>query len=165
MNSPTITPCLWFAGVAQEAVDFYIGIFPDSRIIGTSYYPASDHPAHEGLEGKVLTIEFELAGQRFTALNAGDEFQFTEAISLQIPCETQEEIDYYWNALNEGGDPSAQQCGWLKDRYGLSWQVFPKIMIGLLQDADSDRAKRAFDAMLTMKKFDLGAIEAAVAYS
>lgn len=155
------TPCLWFDRNAEEAVDFYLGIFPNSRIVSISHYPPSDHPAHEGREGTVLTIEFELNGQPFTALNAGPHFQFTEAISLQIPCETQAEIDRYWDALAEGGDPEAQQCGWVKDRFGLSWQVFPRVMIELLQDPV--RGPRAFNAMLDMKKFDLAKIEAAVA--
>ncbi len=134
-NMKTITPNLWFDGKAKEAVDFYISVFPDSKIISTINYPNS---AEEGLAdfqkdlaGKVLTIDFELSGNRFVAINAGPEFKFNESVSFSIPCEDQEEIDYYWEKLSKV--PESEQCGWCKDQYGLSWQVVPKHMEELMK--------------------------------
>ena len=155
---PKTTPCLWFDTQAEEAATFYTTVFPNSRITDVSRYPggAGDRA------GTVLTVEFELDGQAYVALNAGPEFTFSEAISFQIPCAGQDEVDHYWNALTAGGGEESQ-CGWLKDRFGLSWQVFPEEMSRLLSDPDPERAQRAMDAMMTMKKIDLEAIEKAAA--
>jgi len=143
-----ITPNLWFNGNAKEAVDFYVSVFPNSKVLSTVYYPKS---AEEGLAdfqkdlaGKVLTVEFELDGMHFTAINAGPEFKFSEAVSFAITCDDQEEIDYYWEKLSSV--PEAEQCGWLKDKYGLSWQVVPKNMDELMQRPD------AFAHLMEMKK-------------
>src|SRR5690554_1668467 len=125
MVRPAIAPCLWFDSQAEEAARFYCSVFPDSKITTITYYPQVGQEVHGRSEGSVLTVEFELNGNPFTALNGGPVFKFNEAVSLQVYCDTQEEIDYYWEKLGEGGDPKAQQCGWLKDRYGLSWQVVP----------------------------------------
>jgi predicted 3-demethylubiquinone-9 3-methyltransferase (glyoxalase superfamily) len=156
-----ITPCLWFDSQAEEAAKFYTGIFPNSRIGSISRYPEVGQEVHGQPAGKVMTVEFELNGQPFTALNGGPQFKFTEAISLQIMCETQEEIDDFWNKLGKGGDPSAQQCGWVKDKFGLSWQVVPVMMLELLTGPDKEKRDRAFEAMLQMKKLDIAALERA----
>jgi predicted 3-demethylubiquinone-9 3-methyltransferase (glyoxalase superfamily) len=158
-----ISPCLWFDNRAEEAAKFYTGIFKNSRIVETAYYPDVGQEIHGGKAGSVLTVVFELEGQRFTALNGGPVFKFNEAISLQVDCSTQEELDYYWNKLNEGGDPNAQQCGWLKDRFGVSWQIVPRQLNDMLQDKDKAKVNRAFAAMLQMKKLDIGKLEAAFA--
>ena len=157
----TITPCLWFDHQAEEAARFYTGVFKNSRIVSISHYGEAGREVHGQPAGKVLTVAFELAGQPFTALNGGPQFKFNEALSLQVPCKSQEEVDYYWDKLGAGGDPRAQQCGWLKDRYGLSWQVFPSALIDMLQDKDRKKADRVMQAMLQMKKIDLGALERA----
>jgi predicted 3-demethylubiquinone-9 3-methyltransferase (glyoxalase superfamily) len=154
---PKTTPCLWFDTRAEEAAELYTSVFPNSRITSVSRYP--DGAGERG--GTVLTVEFELDGQSFVALNAGPEFTFSEAISFQVPCADQDEVDHYWNALTDGGEES--QCGWLKDRFGLSWQVFPEALPRLLSDPDPERAQRAMDAMMTMRKIDLEAIEKAAA--
>ena len=159
-SAALITPCLWFDRNAEEAVDFYLGIFPNSRITAVARYPESEHPAHEGRRGEVLTIAFELDGRAFTALNGGPFFHFTEAVSFQIDCETQDEIDRYWDLLGEDGDPEAQQCGWLKDKFGLSWQLVPKSLPELMT-GDDERSARVMKALLTMKKPDIAALEAA----
>jgi predicted 3-demethylubiquinone-9 3-methyltransferase (glyoxalase superfamily) len=158
-----ITPCLWFDKQAEEAAKYYCGIFPNSRITEVTYYGEAGTEVHGGKPGSVLMVAFELDGQPFTALNGGPNFKFNEAVSLQVPCASQEELDRYWAKLSEGGDPAAQQCGWLKDRYGLSWQVFPRKLIQMLQDKDRKRADRAMAAMMEMKKIDLAAIERAYA--
>ena len=150
-----IAPCLWLDTQAEDAARFYTGIFKNSRITQTTRYPDVGFETHHKPAGSVLTVEFELDGTRFTALNGGPDFKFNEAISLQIFCETQDEIDYYWNKLTPGGDPSAQVCGWLKDKYGVSWQVVPNIMAELIADHESPGAKRAMEAMLKMKKLDI----------
>jgi len=150
-----ITTFLWFDNNAEEAVNFYVSVFKNSRILGTSRY--SD--AGPGPKGSVMTIEFELDGQRLTALNGGPTFKFTEAISLVVHCETQDEIDYFWEKLTDGGEES--QCGWLKDRFGLSWQVVPSGMEEVFADDDPERANRAMKAMLGMRKLDLAALRAA----
>jgi predicted 3-demethylubiquinone-9 3-methyltransferase (glyoxalase superfamily) len=156
-----ITPCLWFDSQAEEAAKFYTGIFPNSRIGSISRYPEVGQEVHGQPAGKVMTVEFELNGQPFTALNGGPQFKFTEAISLQIMCETQEEIDDFWNKLGKGGDPSAQQCGWVKDKFGLSWQVVPRILSELMTDKDQGKADRAMEAMLQMKKIDIAELKRA----
>ena len=154
-----IAPCLWFDSQAEEAAKFYVSIFKNSRILHTVPYTE----AGPGPVGSVMTVDFELDGERFTALNGGPEFKFTEAISLLVHCKDQAEVDYYWDKLSKGGDPKAQQCGWLKDKYGLSWQVVPAILPKLLSAHESPTAERAMDAMLRMKKIDIDELRRAYA--
>jgi predicted 3-demethylubiquinone-9 3-methyltransferase (glyoxalase superfamily) len=158
-----ITPCLWFDDEAEDAARFYTGIFKDSKISNISYYPDEGREVHGKPPGSVMVVAFELNGQSFTALNGGPHFKFNEAVSMQIECEDQEEVDYYWARLSEGGDPDAQQYGWLKDKFGLSWQVVPKIAIELFTDPDAAKSQRAFQAMLQMKKLDIAALQRAFA--
>ena len=154
-----ITPNLWFDGQAEEAARFYVSIFRDAEIRRVSHYgPNAPMP-----EGTALTVEFTLEGQTFTALNGGPQFSFTPAISFVVSCETQDEVDHYWDRLSEGGDPQAQMCGWLKDKFGLSWQVFPGRLLEMLRDPDRAKADRAMSAMLTMKKIDVATIDRAYA--
>ena len=160
---PKISPCLWFDDQAEEAARFYTAIFKDSKITDLSRYPDAGQEIHGKPAGSVMVVAFELNGQSFTALNGGPLFKFNEAVSLQIECETQEEVDYYWEKLGAGGDPNAQQCGWLKDKFGLSWQVVPKGMHEMLNDADSAKSRRAFEAMMQMKKLDLAGLQRAFA--
>src|SRR5262245_61281953 len=122
-----ITPCLWFDDQGEEAARFYVSVFPNSKVGSVSRYSEAGQEIHKKKPGTAMTVVFELDGQSFTALNGGPNFKFTEAISFQISCETQEEVDHYWNGLSEGGDPKAQQCGWLKDKFGVSWQVIPRV--------------------------------------
>ncbi|MBW3604505.1 MAG: VOC family protein [Actinobacteria bacterium] len=150
-----IIPNLWFDTHAEEAATFYTSVFDNSRIVNITRYPEGA----PGQVGTVMTVEFELNGQRFVGINGGPQFTFDEAVSFQITCETQEEVDYYWERLTEGGQES--QCGWLKDRYGLSWQVVPAGMEDALSDADPQRAQRAMQAMLGMTKLDLAALRRA----
>lgn len=150
-----ITPCLWFDDEAEDAANFYVGIFDDSRIVNISRYSEEGFEIHQRPAGSVMTVDFELNGQPFTALNGGPVFEFNEAISLQVICDSSEELDYFWSKLSEGGDPNAQQCGWLKDRFGVSWQVYPHELQRMIDDPDSERARRAMRAMLQMKKIDL----------
>ena len=156
-----IAACLWFDNQAEEAANYYVGIFKNAKIAAITRYSEVGFEIHQRPAGSVLTVEFELDGQKFTALNGGPVFQFTEAVSFQIYCANQEEIDYYWEKLGAGGDPKAQQCGWLKDKYGLSWQVVPQGMEKMLEDENSPGAKRAMAAMLEMKKLDIAALEKA----
>jgi predicted 3-demethylubiquinone-9 3-methyltransferase (glyoxalase superfamily) len=158
-----ITPFLWFDHEAGEAAELYVSIFPDSRITSVSRYGEAGQEVTGGAPGSVMTVQFELAGQPFTALNGGPIFRFTEAVSFVISCVTQDEVDYFWDRLSEGGDPAAQQCGWLKDRYGLSWQIVPTALAGLLGDPDPGRSARATEAMLKMKKLDISELERAAA--
>ena len=151
----SITPCLWFDSQAEEAVNFYLGIFPNSKITKVARYGEAGYEIHRQPAGSVLTIDFELDGHPFTALNGGPAFRFNEAVSFQVICETQEQVDYYWEKLTAGGDESAQQCGWLKDRFGLSWQVVPEELIAMFSDRPSEKSERAMTAMLQMKKLDL----------
>ena len=150
-----ITPCLWFDTEGEEAATFYVSLFKNSRITEVSRYGETG-PREAGT---VMLVSFELDGQPFTALNGGPEFTFNEAISLQIDCQSQEEVDYYWDGLTAGGEEGP--CGWLKDRYGVSWQVVPSALITLVQDPDPGRSQRAMAAMMTMKKIDIAAIQAA----
>ena len=150
-----IQACLWFDTQAEDAARFYIGIFKNSRILTITRYGKAGFEIHGRPAGSVLTVEFELDGQKFTALNGGPHFKFNEAVSFEINCETQEEIDYFWEKLTPGGDPKAQQCGWLKDRFGLSWQVVPTELTEMLTDETSEASQRAFEAMLHMKKLDI----------
>ena len=153
-----ITTFLWFDNNAEEAARFYVSVFKNSRILQVTHYG----DLGPGPKGSVMTVNFELDGQEFTALNGGPNFKFTEAISLLVHCQTQEEIDYYWEKLTaDGGQES--QCGWLKDKYGLSWQITPDALLNLLFDADSAKTQRAFQAMLQMKKINLQDIEQAAA--
>jgi predicted 3-demethylubiquinone-9 3-methyltransferase (glyoxalase superfamily) len=163
MLKQRITPCLWFDNQAEEAANYYVGIFPNSRITATTRYPSAGQEIHQQQAGSVMVVAFELDGHTFTALNGGPLFTFNEAVSLQVNCDSQEEIDYYWNKLGAGGDPNAQQCGWLKDRYGLSWQVVPRGMEEMLKAPESAGANRAMGAMMKMKKIDLAALERAFA--
>lgn len=158
-----ITPCLWFDNQAEEAANFYVSIFKNSKITGISRYSEVGQEVHHRPAGSVMTVSFELDGQTFTALNGGPVFRFNEAVSLQINCDSQEEVDYYWDKLSKGGDPKAQECGWLKDRYGLSWQVVPRVLIDMLKDHSSEKAKRAMEAMLRMKKINIAELEHAYA--
>ena len=158
-----ITPCLWFDDHAEEAVKFYTGIFRNSRIGEIARYGEARREVHGKPAGTVMTVAFELDGQAFTALNGGPIFKFNEAISFQINCETQEEVDYYWEKLSEGGDEQAQQCGWLKDKYGASWQVVPGVLLEMINDPDSEKSQRAMKAMLQMKKIDIDELKRAYA--
>jgi predicted 3-demethylubiquinone-9 3-methyltransferase (glyoxalase superfamily) len=152
---PKIIPNLWFDTEAEEAAAFYVSVFDNSRIHGVTHY--TDAGPREA--GMVMTVEFELDGQRFVGINGGPEFKFDEAVSFEIRCETQDEVDYYWDKLTDGG--SEGPCGWLKDRYGLSWQVVPTELEELVADPDRDRAKRAMEAMFGMRKLDIAALREA----
>ena len=152
----SITPCLWFDGKAEEAANFYVSLFPDSRVDAVHRAP-SDYPS--GKAGDVLTVEFTLIGRPFTGLNGGPLFRFNEAISFQIPVDTQAEADRLADALS--AVPEAEQCGWVKDRFGVSWQIVPRQLIRLISDADPARARRAFGAMMQMKRIDIAALERA----
>ena len=152
---PRITPNLWFDTQGLEAAEFYCSVFPNSRIISVARYPEGA----PGPAGEVMTVEYELDGQRFVHINGGPQFTFSEAVSLQIDCADQAEVDHYWNALVDGGEES--QCGWLKDRYGFSWQVVPAGMEELFSDPDTGRSQRAMQAMLQMRKLDVAAMRRA----
>jgi predicted 3-demethylubiquinone-9 3-methyltransferase (glyoxalase superfamily) len=152
-----ITPNLWFDTQAEDAALFYVSVFKDSRIITMSHY-GSDGP---GPAGSVMVVSFELEGQRFTALNGGPAFTISEAVSFIVNCETQDEVDFFWEKLSEGGDEQAQMCGWLKDRYGVSWQIVPAALPEILGGADREGAQRAMQAMLKMKKLDIDALRSA----
>jgi predicted 3-demethylubiquinone-9 3-methyltransferase (glyoxalase superfamily) len=158
-----ISPCLWFADQAEEAAKFYTSVFPNSKVVAVTRYGKAGHEIHGRTAGSVMTVEFEINGQAFTALNGGPIFKFNEAVSFQVLCDTQEEIDSYWGKLSEGGDPKAQQCGWLKDKFGLSWQVVPRGMAEMLKDPGSTGAERAFMAMMGMKKIDSATLKRAFA--
>ena len=154
-----IAPCLWFDSQAEQAVEFYTGIFPNSQVVVGARYGTAGHDVHHRPAGSVSTNSFELDGQPFTALNGGPYFTFNEAISLEVDCENQQEIDYYWDKLGAGGDPKAQQCGWLKDKFGVSWQVAPRRLAALVGDPSSEKSQRAMTAMLRMKKIDIAELE------
>lgn len=161
--STRIRPCLWFNDQGEDAARFYTGIFPNSRIVATTHFSEAGFEIHGRPSGSVMTVVFELDGHRFTALNGGPLFTFSEAVSFEVHCETQEEIDYYWERLGEGGDPAAQVCGWLKDQYGLSWQVVPTELEQMVADAESPAAQRTMRAMLQMKKMDIAELRRAYA--
>lgn len=150
-----ITPFLWFDGKAEEAANFYTAIFKNSKIVSLSRYGE----AGPGPKGTVMTAKFELNGQQFVALNGGPQFKFTEAISFVVNCETQQEVDELWEKLSEGGEKS--RCGWLKDKYGLSWQVIPAVLVEMLQDKDAEKSKRAMNAMMQMNKIDIAGLKRA----
>ncbi|PYN34928.1 MAG: hypothetical protein DME01_13730 [Candidatus Rokuibacteriota bacterium] len=151
-----ITTFLWFDSQAEEAAKFYVSIFKDSRIVGITRYDDEAAKAAGRPKGSVMTVAFELSGQEFTALNGGPLFKFTEAISLVVHCENQKEVDHFWEKLAAGGEEV--QCGWLKDRFGLSWQVVPTVLVEMLQDKNPEKSKRAVAAMLKMKKLDIDAL-------
>jgi predicted 3-demethylubiquinone-9 3-methyltransferase (glyoxalase superfamily) len=154
-----ITPFLWFDSQAEEAANFYVSIFKHSRIGAITRYDDEGSKAAGRPKGSVMTVEFELDGQKFTALNGGPHFKFTEAISLVVNCDDQKEVDHFWGKLSAGGQEV--QCGWLKDRFGLSWQVVPTALIEMLQDKDPEKSKRTMAAMLKMKKLDVDALKRA----
>jgi len=155
-----IAPCLWFAREAEEAARFYTGIFPDSKIVKIARYGKAGFETHQQPEGTVLTVQFELAGQPFTALNGGPLFKFNESVSLQIYVDDQQELDFYWSRLTAGGDPKAQVCGWLKDRYGLSWQVVPAKFVEWFGEP-TPGTERLMTALMKMHKLDIAALERA----
>jgi predicted 3-demethylubiquinone-9 3-methyltransferase (glyoxalase superfamily) len=159
--SKRIAACLWFDHEAEEAARFYTGIFKNSRIVAVTHFGKAGYEIHKRPAGSVMTVAFELEGYAFTALNGGPHFKFNEAVSFEIRCANQQEIDYYWEKLGAGGDPKAQQCGWLKDKYGLSWQVVPEEMDEMFKDSGSPGSERAMEAMLQMKKLDLATLRKA----
>jgi predicted 3-demethylubiquinone-9 3-methyltransferase (glyoxalase superfamily) len=152
-----ITPCLWFDTQAEEAAKFYTSVFKNSRIKQINRYGEAGHDVHGKKAGSVLTVEFEIEGQTFTALNGGPHFKFNESMSLQVMCETQAEIDDFWSKLSRGGQEGV--CGWLKDKYGLSWQVVPTVLPTMLSGADGAKSERVMNALMKMKKFDLDALQ------
>ncbi len=158
-----ITPFLWFDGQAEEAANFYVSIFENSRLVNSTRYSGEVVEASGQKEGSVMTVAFELDGQSFTALNGGPMFRFTEALSLVINCKNQDEIDHYWIRLSQGGEERAQQCGWLKDRFGLSWQVVPIELVQLLTQTDPKKGRKAMDALMQMKKIDVERLRKAAA--
>src|SRR5262245_56137027 len=162
-NSQRIAPCLWFDDQAEQAAEFYTSIFPYSKITAVAHYGNAGFEFHHKPAGSVMTVAFELQGQPFTALNGGPLFRFNEAVSLQVFCQTQKEVDYYWEKLSAGGDDKAQQCGWLKDKYGVSWQVVPAIVPELVAGPDREKSERVMTAILKMKKIDIAELERAAA--
>lgn len=161
MHLQKITPCLWFDTQAEDAAQFYCAIFPNSQILQISRYGEAGYEIHRKRAGSILTVSFELDGQAFTALNGGPEFRFNPAISFQVACDIQPELDRYWDALSAGGEEQAQQCGWLQDRYGVSWQIIPTGLPAMMCDADSRKSERVMDALLQMKKLDIAKLQQA----
>ncbi len=159
ISTRKITPCLWFDTQAEEAAKFYVSTFKNSRIGQISHYGEEGHEIHGKKAGSVMTVEFEIEEQKFVALNGGPHFKFNEAVSFQVQCETQEEIDYFWDRLAKGGEEGP--CGWLKDKFGLSWQVVPKALPQLLTDENVEKAGRVMRAMLRMRKLDIAALKQA----
>ena len=156
-----ITPFLWFDDKAEEAANFYTSIFKNSKIVNVARYSEEGAKASGRPKGTAMTVAFQLDGQKFVALNGGPHFKFTEAVSFVVNCETQEEVDHYWEKLSTGGDEKAQQCGWLKDKYGLSWQIVPVVLIEMMQDKDPKKSERVMGALLKMKKLDIKALKQA----
>ena len=152
---PKITPCLWFDNQAEEAANFYVSIFKNAKIGNITRYGEEGYEIHRRPAGTVMTVEFQLDRQKFMALNGGPVFKFNEAISFQVHCNTQEELDHYWDKLSQGGDKQAQQCGWLKDKYGVSWQIVRTVLSKMLQDKDAEKSQRVMKALLQMKKLDM----------
>ncbi len=159
VTTQKIAPCLWFDTQAEDAARYYVSVFKNSRIVKVSHYGKEGFEIHHRPAGSVMVVEFEIEGQRFVALNGGPQFKFSEAVSFQIPCETQKEIDYYVDRLSEGGEIGP--CGWLKDKFGLSWQIFPTSLPAMMSDPDTAKSSRAMRAMLGMKKIDLAQLQAA----
>lgn len=158
-NLQKIKPCLWFDTEAEEAAKYYISIFPGSRLIQLFHYSDAGQSVHKMSPGGVMTVVFELNGQKFTGLNGGPLFRFNEAISLEVSCDTQDEIDYYWSKLAAGGEEGP--CGWVKDKFGVSWQVVPTILREMLSDPDEKKTKRVTDSFMRMKKFDINTLKQA----
>ena len=156
-----IVPCLWFNKEAEEAARYYCSIFKTAELGTITRYGNEGEEIHGGKPGQVLTVEFSLNGQKFLALNGGDHFKFNEAISFQVMCESQAEVDHYWEKLSAGGPVQAQQCGWLKDKFGVSWQVVPTVLGKLLGDKDPKKANRVMQAMMQMKKLDINGLQQA----
>lgn len=156
-----ITSNLWFDNQAEDAAKFYTSIFRNSKISRIAYYPNVGQDIHKMPAGSVMTVEFYIEGQEFVALNGGPVFKFNESISFIVNCTTQQELDHYWDALKEGGDPASQQCGWLKDKFGVSWQIVPTQLNDLITSPDKAKAARTFEAMLHMKKLDMPKLQAA----
>jgi len=158
-----ITPCLWFNDRAEEAAEYYVSIFRNAKLCEIARYPEAgkEHHGHEA--GSVMTVAVELDGQRFTLLNGGPHFQLSPAVSFQINCESQDEIDYFWDRLSDGGAPEAQACGWLADKFGLSWQVVPTILPSMVTDPDPEKCNRVMSALLQMKKLDIAGLKKAYA--
>jgi predicted 3-demethylubiquinone-9 3-methyltransferase (glyoxalase superfamily) len=156
-----ITPCLWFDDQAEEAAKFYTSVFKNAKLGSTTRYGAAGAEASGRPKGTVMTAAFQLEGHEFVALNGGPVFKFNEAVSFMVHCETQEEVDYYWEKLSEGGDEKAQQCGWLKDKYGLSWQIVPTVLGKMLQDKDPGKSENVTKALIQMKKIDIAKLQAA----
>jgi predicted 3-demethylubiquinone-9 3-methyltransferase (glyoxalase superfamily) len=154
-----ITPCLWYDSEAEDAAKFYVSVFKNSKIMSTSYYGEEGYEIHGRKAGTVMTVEFELDGVRFVAMNGGPLFKFDEAVSFQIYCDDQKEVDYYWSKLTEGGRES--ECGWLKDKFGLSWQVVPRVLLAMLMDKDSRKSQAVMKAFMQMKKYDIAALKRA----
>jgi predicted 3-demethylubiquinone-9 3-methyltransferase (glyoxalase superfamily) len=157
----SITPCLWFDNQAEEAANFYVSIFKDSKITQVSRYGEAGKEHHGKPAGSVMVAAFEINGQPFTALNGGPLFKISEAVSFQVMCDTQEEVDYYWEKLSAEGDPKAQQCGWLKDKFGVSWQVIPVEFLNIVSGRDGQKTSRAMQAMFGMKKLDINVLKKA----
>lgn len=158
-NKQKITSNLWFDRQAEEAAKYYTGIFRDSEILRTTHYSKEGFEIHKMPEGTVMTVDFTIEGQKFVALNGGPAFQFNEAISFIVNCKNQQEVDYYWEKLSQGGDPQAQVCGWLKDKFGVSWQIVPEQLPEMIGDSDREKSDRVMRAMLQMKKLDIHALE------
>ncbi len=156
-----IISCLWFDNQAEEAAKFYTSIFQNSHIGKITRYGKEGHEIHGREAGSVMTVEFEIEEQAFVGLNGGPVFKFNEAVSFQVMCKSQKEVDYYWEKLSEGGDEKAQQCGWLKDKYGVSWQIVPTVLVEMLQDKDQKKSERVMKALLQMKKLDIKALKQA----
>lgn len=155
MSVSKLTTCLWFDGQAEEAAAFYTSIFKDSKITGRHYYSEAGKEFHRREPGSLMTIEFELNDQKFVGLNGGPNFKFTGAISIMVNCKDQGEVDYYWNKLGEGGDESKRQCGWLVDKFGLSWQIVPNKLYKMLDSPEIEKRDRAYTAMMHMQKLDV----------
>lgn len=150
-----ITPFLWFDNQAEQAANYYVSVFKNSKMGQVTRYGKEGYEIHGMDEGSVMTVDFDIENQKFIALNGGPVFKFNEAISFQVLCDSQKELDYYWEKLSEGGDKNAQQCGWLKDKYGVSWQIVPRVLYNLIQDKDQLKSQRVMKAMLQMKKLDI----------
>ncbi|KAK4235401.1 3-demethylubiquinone-9 3-methyltransferase-domain-containing protein [Achaetomium macrosporum] len=156
-----ITTCLWFDGQAEEAANFYTSIFPNSKITAIKRYLEAGREIHGREPGSVMVVEFDLDGHHFVGLNGGPQFKFNEAVSFQIDCADQDEVDYYWSKLGEGGDPAKQECGWIADKFGVSWQVVPKVLKEMISSEDKAAAERATMAMMKMNKMNIAELEAA----